>query len=102
MWLHPTIKEWDRCITKVFADSAKGIAVVRVSKKDPWFWAMGECVIDWVDIQVGSPLCVNKKGTIVTTHRPDRICRFELTAKTRQTHTHTHTQTVAPLHPHRW
>ena len=44
--LQPTSKEWYHCITKVFADLAKGIAVVPVGKKDPWFWAMGECVID--------------------------------------------------------
>ena len=46
VWLHPTINEWDRCITKVCADGATGIAVVPISKKDPGCWAMGECVID--------------------------------------------------------
>ena len=100
VWLHPTIKEWDRCITKVFGDGAKGITVVPVSKKDPWFWAMGECVIDWVDIPVGSPLFVNKKGTIVTTDRPYRIRLFDAYGQ-EPSDTHTQTQTVTRLHPHR-
>ena len=42
VWLHPTIKEWDCCITKVFADGGECISVVPVSEKDRWFWAMGE------------------------------------------------------------
>ena len=103
VWLHPTINEWDGCITKVFADGAKGIAVVPVSKKDPWFGAMGECVIDWVDIPVGFLLFVKKKGTIVTTDWPYRICLFDAYGQEpsdTHTHTHTHTQTVTPLHPH--
>ena len=91
--LHPTIKESDCCITKVFADGAKGIAVVPVSKKDPWFLAMGECVIDPVDTPVGSPLFVNKKGTIVTTNRPYRICLFDgYGQEASDTHTHTDRQ----------
>ena len=90
VWRHPTIKDWDRCITKVFADGAKGIAVVPVSNKDPWFWAIGECVIDWVDIPIGSPLLVNKKGTIVTTNLPYRICLFDAYGQ-EPSDTHTHT-----------
>ena len=95
VWLHPTIKESDRCITNVLADGAKGIAVVPVSKKDPWFWAMGECVIDWVDIPVESPLFLNKKGTIVTTDRPYRICLFDA-YRQEPSDTHTHTDSNPP------
>ena len=77
VWFHPSPHQWERCVTKRFVDRAKGIGVLPVSKKDPWFWAMGEVVIDWVAIPIGTPLFVIGRGKVVCAAVPDRICLFD-------------------------
>ena len=89
--LHPSPHQWERCVTKLFVDGAKGIAVLPVSKKDPWFWAMGEVVIDWVDIPIGTPLFVSGRGKVVCTAVPYRICLFDAYGR-EPSHSKTHTQ----------
>ena len=37
----PCDSEWDRCITKVFLDGSKGIAIMPVRKTQKWFWGFG-------------------------------------------------------------
>ena len=91
VWLHPSPHQWERCVTKLFVDGAKGIAVLPVSKKDPWFWAMGEVVIDWVDIPIGTPLFVSGRGKVVRTAVPYRICLFDVYGR-EPSHSKTHTQ----------
>ena len=89
--LHPSPHQWERCVTKHFVDGAKGIAVLPVSKKDPWFWAMGEVVIDWADIPMGTPLFVSGRGKVVCT--AVRYCIRLFDAYGREpSHSKTHTQ----------
>ena len=75
----------------VSRNGAKGIAVLPVSKKDPWFWTMGEVVIDWVDIPIGTPLFVSGTGKTVCTAVRYRICLFDAYGR-EPSHRKTHTQ----------
>ena len=77
VWVHAPESLWDQTVTKVIGEGAKGLALLPVRKSKPWFWAFGEIAIDWIDVEVGSPLFINSTGQQLCTTVPYRIVLFD-------------------------
>ena len=77
VWVHSPESLWDQTVTKVIGEGAKGLALLPVRKSKPWFWAFGEIAIDWIDVEVGSPLFINSTGQQLCTTVPYRIVLFD-------------------------
>ena len=77
VWIHAPESLWDETVTKLIGEGAKGLALLPVRKSKPWFWAFGEIAIDWIDVEVGSPLFINLTGQQLCTTVLYRILPFD-------------------------
>ena len=62
LFLHPLVNDMQMAIERVYWEGSRGVAVVPVRRKEPWFWALGEIAVDWWDLPRGESIWVDRWG----------------------------------------
>ena len=62
LFLHPFANDMQMAIEKVYSEGSRGVAVVPVRRKVPWFWALGEKAVDWWHLPRDESIWVDRWG----------------------------------------